>query len=103
MFSLPGPARTNFAAGLVSAEPTDAYGNTPVGDMRRAFVEGSFEVKGDARKMAEAMIASVEQNTAPRRLTFGAAAYASISNALRSRLAELEDQRDAALSMDFDG
>lgn len=98
----PGPTRTNFAAGLVSAEPSDAYGNTPVGDLRRAFAEGAFEVKGDARKMVEAMIASVEQIPAPRRLTFGAAAYASISSALRSRLVELEDQKDAALSMDFD-
>ena len=80
----------------------DTYENTPVGDLRRAFAKGSFEVKGDALKMVEAMIASVEQNPAPRRLTFGAAAYASISSALQSRLAELEDQKDAALSMDFD-
>lgn len=99
----PGPTRTNFAAGLVSAEPAVAYENTPVGNLRQAFAEGQFDVKGDPEKMVEAMIASVEQIPAPRRLTFGAAAYASISSALRSRLTELEDQRDAALSMDFDG
>ncbi|RWN31462.1 SDR family oxidoreductase [Mesorhizobium sp.] len=98
----PGPTRTNFAAGLVSAKPTGAYVNTPVGDLRGAFAEGSFEVKGDAQKMVEAMVASVEQNLAPPRLTFGAAAYASISSALQGRLAELEAQRDSALSMDLD-
>lgn len=98
----PGPTRTNFGASLVSSGSTDAYENTPVADLRRAFSEGSFDIKGDPGKMVEAMIASVEQDPAPRRLTFGAAAYASIRSALQGRLAELENRKDAALAMDID-
>lgn len=98
----PGPTRTNFGANLVSSKSADTYANTPVGDIRRAFVDGSFDLRGDPGKMVEAMIASVEQNPAPRRLTFGAAAYASIRAALGGRLAELENQKGAALAMDVD-
>ncbi|MDQ0393107.1 SDR family oxidoreductase [Labrys monachus] len=99
----PGPTQTNFAAGLVTAEPAPAYEKTPVGNLRRAWADGSFTAKGDPAKMVEAMIASAETENGPLRLTFGATAYASIGNALRGRLAELEGQRDAALSMDLDG
>ncbi|QKD02409.1 SDR family oxidoreductase [Mesorhizobium loti] len=98
----PGPTQTNFGASLISSNPADTYKNTPVGDLRRAFSEGSFDIKGDAGKMVDVMIASVERNPAPRRLTFGAAAYASIRSALQGRLAELENQKDAALAMDSD-
>ncbi|MFA6154650.1 SDR family oxidoreductase [Mesorhizobium sp.] len=98
----PGPTSTNFGGSLVSAEPVNAYANTPVGDLRRAFSEGSFELKGDPAKIVEAMIASVAQDPAPRRLTFGATAYASIRDALQGRLAELEAQKDAALATDID-
>ncbi|AZO44694.1 SDR family oxidoreductase [Mesorhizobium sp. M7D.F.Ca.US.005.01.1.1] len=98
----PGPTQTNFGASLISSQSEEIYANTPVGDLRKAFAEGSFDVKGDPHKMVEAMIASVEQNPAPRRLTFGAAAYASIRSALQGRLTELENQKDAALAMDID-
>lgn len=98
----PGPTRTNFGASLVTSGSTDACANTPVGDLHRAFSEGSFDTKGDPGKMIEAMIASVEQDPAPRRLTFGATAYASIRSALQGRLAELENRKDAALAMDID-
>lgn len=98
----PGPTQTNFGASLISSRSADTYANTPVGDLRRAFTEGSFDIKGDPQKMVEAMVASVEHDPAPRRLTFGSAAYASIRSALQGRLTELEDQKDLALAMDFD-
>lgn len=98
----PGPTQTNFGASLISSEPADTYKDTPVGELRRAFSEGSFDIKGDPNKMVEAMIASVEQDPAPRRLTFGAAAYTSIHGALTGRLRELENQQEAALAMDID-
>lgn len=98
----PGPTQTNFSASLISSRSTDPYANTPVGELRRAFAEGSFDIKGDPRKMVDAMIASVGHDPAPRRLTFGAAAFASIRSALRGRLTELDDQKDAALVMDID-
>ncbi|MDR3436771.1 SDR family oxidoreductase [Telmatospirillum sp.] len=98
----PGPTRTNFAAGLVSARPTDVYENTPVGDLRRAWTGGTFAVTGDPDKMAEAMIASADQTPAPHRLTLGSTAYASIRGALQGRLAELEESKQITLSVDVD-
>ncbi|MDR3516762.1 MAG: SDR family oxidoreductase [Azospirillaceae bacterium] len=98
----PGPARTSFATGLVSTEPSDLYQDTPVGDLRRAWANGSFAVKGDADRMAAAMIAVAAENPAPRRLTLGAGAYASIRTALEGRLAELEQRRDISRSVDND-
>ncbi|WGF90679.1 SDR family oxidoreductase [Marinivivus vitaminiproducens] len=98
----PGPTATNFAAGLVSAPATDAYADTPSGEIRRALQTGAFRATGDARKMSHAILASLDQNPAPRRLTLGNTAYTSIHAALNERLAALEAQRDIALSTDID-
>ena len=38
----PGPAKTNFGGGLVSAEPMAEYENTPAGEVRRAVTSGAF-------------------------------------------------------------
>ncbi|SOB89338.1 SDR family oxidoreductase [Thalassospira xiamenensis] len=98
----PGPTMTNFAAGLVSPPKMDVYENTPAGDVRNMIASGEFEIRGDASKMAQAMIDSVDVNPAPKRLTMGAVAYASIHHALTQRLQELESQKDLAISMDRD-
>lgn len=74
----PGPAKTGFGAGLVRARSMAVYEDTPVGEMRRAFAAGTFKVKGDAVKMAEAMIDSVDRSPAPKRLALGSTAYNSI-------------------------
>lgn len=98
----PGPTLTNFAAGLVSPPKMDVYENTPAGDVRNMIASGKFEIRGDASKMAQAMIDSVDVNPAPKRLTMGAGAYESIHHALTQRLQELENQKDLAISMDRD-
>jgi NAD(P)-dependent dehydrogenase (short-subunit alcohol dehydrogenase family) len=98
----PGPAKTGFGAGLVRARSMDVYENTPVGEMRRAFAAGTFKVKGDAIKMAQATIDSVDRNPAPKRLTLGSSAYNSIRATLIERLAVLDAQKDIALSTDVD-
>jgi NAD(P)-dependent dehydrogenase (short-subunit alcohol dehydrogenase family) len=98
----PGPTRTNFAAGLVTAEPLPAYDDTPAGAMRRAFTDGSFDVLGDPDKMVREIVESVERTPAPRRLTLGSTAYASIHSALAKRLDELEAQEDIAYAADVD-
>lgn len=98
----PGPARTEFGGGLVAPVPMSVYDKTPAGDVRRAFASGAFEIKGDPIKMVDAIIASADQATAPKRLTLGAGAYASIRKALTERLAELEMQKDIAISADSD-
>nr|WP_281517771.1 SDR family oxidoreductase [Ferranicluibacter rubi] len=98
----PGPAQTEFGGGLVAPVPMAVYDNTPAGDVRRAFAGGAFEIKGDPIKMVDAIIASADQAAAPKRLTLGAGAYASIRKALTERLAELEMQEDIAISADSD-
>jgi NAD(P)-dependent dehydrogenase (short-subunit alcohol dehydrogenase family) len=98
----PGPARTGFGAALVSAEPMAVYDDTPAGEVRRGISDGSFAVRGDAVKMARAMLACAEKTPAPRRLVLGASAYAQIRTALQARLAELDGQQETALSADMD-
>ncbi len=97
----PGPARTEFGAGLISPPPMAVYDDTPAGAVRRAITDGSFELVGDPTKMAQAMIDSVERTPAPRRLTLGSTSYTAIRTALEGRLAELEAQKDVAFSTDF--
>lgn len=44
------------------------YDDTPAGVVRRAIADGAFPVHGDAVKMVRAMLDSVGQTPAPRRL-----------------------------------
>ncbi len=96
----PGPTQTGFGAGLVSPPPMAVYENTPAGEMRRAVATGAMQLRGDPIKMAQAMIDTVDRSPAPRRLTLGSTAYASIRKALVDRLATLDAQKDIALSAD---
>lgn len=98
----PGPARTGFASALVSAEPMAVYNDTPSGAVRRGLADGSFAIRGDAVKMVRAMLACAQQTPAPRRLMLGATAYTQVRAALQARLAELEGQKDVALSTETD-
>jgi NAD(P)-dependent dehydrogenase (short-subunit alcohol dehydrogenase family) len=98
----PGPARTSFAAGLVSAAPLPEYDQTPSGEMRRMVAGGRFVANGDPAKMVRAMIECADRSPAPRRLALGSSTYASIRAALEQRLAELEAQKGITLSTDVD-
>jgi NAD(P)-dependent dehydrogenase (short-subunit alcohol dehydrogenase family) len=101
----PGGARTEFAAASMAAgEPMAVYENTPVGHLRRNLEasDRKTRTKGDPLKMAQAMIDSVDQEKAPKRLTLGSDAYTMVSAALKARLADLEAQKDIALSTDID-
>lgn len=81
------------------AEPLDAYDQTAAGEFRRMVAAaGEAMFRNDPVKVASAIIASVEQSPAPRRLTLGADAYREIHAALTSRLAMLEGQKELALS-----
>lgn len=97
----PGPTRTNFAAGIDGADPLPEYADTPSGAIRKALASGEFALKGDPDRMTDAMLDCVEARPAPRRLTLGAGAYASIRAALQSRLSALEAQRELACGADF--
>jgi hypothetical protein len=79
-----------------------AYDGTPAGDIRRAIASGSFVLRGDAGKMAQAMLDSVDRDPAPKRLAMGSSSYTSIRAALVQRLAELDAQKEITLSTDAD-
>lgn len=98
----PGPARTKFGEGIVSPAPMAVYDNTPAGEIRRAVASGTFVADGDPDKMVQAMLDSVEQQPAPRRLSLGAGTYRSIRAALTGRLEALEAQKQIAFSTDVD-
>jgi len=98
----PGPTGTNFGANLDRAESLAVYEETPAGAIRRGIADGSFDIKGDAARTVAAMISAARSDAPPLRLTLGSTAYASISQALRTRLKALEAQRDVAHSADRD-
>jgi NAD(P)-dependent dehydrogenase (short-subunit alcohol dehydrogenase family) len=98
----PGPTATNFGAGLVRASPMDIYKDTPASGMRRAIAKGSFAVRGDAGRTADAMISAADSAKPALRVALGSTAYDSISHALAKRLAAIEAQRDVAFSADRD-
>jgi NAD(P)-dependent dehydrogenase (short-subunit alcohol dehydrogenase family) len=99
----PGSARTGFFGGgnLVVAPTLEAYADTPAAGLRRRRAAGELQTPGDPVKMVKAMIASVHQSPAPKRLALGSDAYEMIRAALTERLAALEAQKDIALSTDF--
>lgn len=98
----PGSARTEFAAGSAALSPAmDVYADTPAGAVRRLIEPGYRSQPGDPARMASAMIASVDQHPAPKRLALGTDAYNNVKAALTERLAALEAQKDIAVSTDF--
>jgi len=98
----PGPTRTNFGAGLVQAKPLPDYAGKPADQLRQAFINGTFPIKGDAVRTVDAIIAAADAKHPALRLTLGSTAYSSISKALRERQESLEAQREIAYSADAD-
>ncbi len=96
----PGPTATGFRGGMVHPPAIlPAYEQTPVGALRRAT---GLTRTGDVDKMVQAMIDSVGQSPAPKRLVLGAGPYGRIRAALTERLAALESQKALAHSTDID-
>lgn len=96
----PGPTATGFGAGLDRTAPMAVYDATPAGDVRRAIVEGGFEIRGDADRTVEAMIVAADADDPPRRLALGSTAFENIEAALAARIAELRARRDVAHGAD---
>lgn len=98
----PGGARTEFRYGSSQLAPRiAAYDGTPASMARRMLEERKAVPPGDPVKMVDIMIASVDQQPAPKRLALGSDAYTAMQRALSARLAELEAQKDLAFSTDF--
>ncbi|MDN4592124.1 short chain dehydrogenase [Xenophilus aerolatus] len=100
----PGASRTNFGTSSAAfGQRMEVYEQTAAGEFRRLVASAGLEMfRGDPRKVAQAIIDSAEQSPAPRRLTLGSDAYAFVHDALTSRLAALEAQKDVAHSTDID-
>jgi NAD(P)-dependent dehydrogenase (short-subunit alcohol dehydrogenase family) len=100
----PGSARTEFGGSSGDFAPRTPLYDDQLAWMRRLPVgeNRSARVIGDPRKMASAMIDSIEIEPAPRRLTLGSDAYRLVFEALRGRIAELEPQGDLASSTDIE-
>ncbi len=100
----PGGARTEvFSPGSAKyGTALPVYADTPAGGMRRLIEGGDYQPPGDPAKMARAILASMDETKAPRRLVLGSDAYTQIREALTGRLAALEAQQDLACSMGFD-
>ncbi len=98
----PGPtAGTDFLKGLVRTEPMAEYEAGPAGEVRRAVQDGGgFEIRGDAGRTVEAMIACADAPAVPLRLTLGSTAYAAIRATLSEQLQALDAQKDIAFSAD---
>ena len=98
----PGGARTDFRRRSAQLAPKlDAYGVSPSRMVNRILADTSQPSPGDPARMVEVMIASVEQEPAPRRIALGSDAYQVMHAQLSARLAALEAQRDLAFSTDF--
>jgi NAD(P)-dependent dehydrogenase (short-subunit alcohol dehydrogenase family) len=97
----PGGVKTAFGASADFAEPIAAYEQGAVGEIRRRVKAGGMTAPGDPAKMAAAMIACADLDTAPLRLTLGPDAYTAIHAALTRRLVELEAQKAVAFSTDL--
>ncbi|WP_233356367.1 SDR family NAD(P)-dependent oxidoreductase [Brenneria sp. L3-3C-1] len=98
----PGPTATNFKNGIVRPVMPTVYDGTPADDVRRSIDLGAFAVTGDAGKVVDRMIETIDAGTTPLRLTLGASAFDGIHAALRQRLAALDAQKDIAYSVELD-
>jgi NAD(P)-dependent dehydrogenase (short-subunit alcohol dehydrogenase family) len=96
----PGGARTGFAtSGLQLADPMPDYEGTPAAGVQ-FLRSGNLPIPGDPAKMAAHVIASIDQEPAPRRIVLGSDAYEAITTGLKARLAEIEPQAVTAAETD---
>jgi NAD(P)-dependent dehydrogenase (short-subunit alcohol dehydrogenase family) len=97
----PGGARTDFRHRSARLGPVlAAYDASPSRMVNRIIADTDRLSPGDPVKMVEAMIASVDQTPAPRRLALGSDAYRVMHAQLSARLETLEAQRELACSTD---
>lgn len=95
----PGPTRTDFGAKIVSPPALAVYNDTPAGEVRRMVARRAFPFS-EPQGIVHAMIESVDQVPAPRRLVMGSGAYFRVRAALVDRLSALDAQKDIALAVD---
>jgi NADP-dependent 3-hydroxy acid dehydrogenase YdfG len=98
----PGAHQTSFGTGMITAPIMEVYDQTPAGDVRRAFAEGTFPINNDVNKTIQAMVDVVEISPAPIRLALGKDAYDHMRASLLERLEQLDAQKELAISVELD-
>ena len=97
----PGGARTDFRHRSAQLAPElEAYEISPSRMVNRIIADDSRPSPGDPDKMVQIMVASVDEEPAPRRIALGSDAYQVMHAQLSARLAALEAQRTLACSTD---
>ena len=99
----PGTIASGFFSRMGVAPAIDAYESGPMGDLRGYLADPEAVTGnslGDPAKMARAVIDAVTVAEPVRRLVLGSDAYGMVQQALTSRLAALEAQRELAGSTD---
>ena len=98
----PGPFRTDWAGRSLRQTPSRIDGYAETAAARMATTSGySGRQPGDPVRAGEAMIEAVTRDTPPRHLVLGKFAYETATDIFRQRLAEVEADRELALSADF--
>lgn len=94
----PGASATSFLANLDIAPAMDAYTGTAAGDFRASIARGDWDQFGNPEKMCEAMIDYIDSGEPALRLVLGTSGVDMVGQMLRSRLTELERNRDRSVS-----
>ncbi len=103
----PGSIRTDFGLSAALSPALAAYDGTPARGIRSGAESArSDEAKpstspGDPAKMAQVIIASVDQTPAPKRVVMGSDSYNYLKAAYSERVESLEAQKELAFSTDF--
>jgi NAD(P)-dependent dehydrogenase (short-subunit alcohol dehydrogenase family) len=97
----PGAFRTAFFGRSlgVTRHPHPAYSQLAAERVKRAKRDGTQA--GDPVRGVAAIIAAMESAAPPSRLVLGRSAFDLVKNVLETRLGELENWRESALSADF--
>ena len=98
----PGGARTEFRFGNSQiGTRMEAYKGTPADMVYSILQDTSHLSLGDPNEMTKMMIASVDQNPAPKRIVLGSDSFIALQRALTERLAVVEVQKELAFSTDI--
>lgn len=94
---------TQHQGRLLLAQAVPGYEDTPARHPGTFLARGSYTPPGDSARMMQAVINSVDQSEAPKRLTLGSDAYTALHDVPAKRLDALEAQKDVAFSTDVEG
>jgi short-subunit dehydrogenase len=94
----PGMVRTSFYSSAETVPPSEPYRGGPADRERMP----TAQMPGSQSGVAHAIIEAAVEASPPRHLLLNSDAYRLVTEALRSRLASFEGQRDSALAADAD-